>query len=150
MANTDIITRDCVICGNAFERTRSGSKIHCSVQCRFLEISRKIIPDENGCWIWPNSKNVVSGYGQFSVWDNGKRQILTAHRLAYQLLVGPIENGKMILHKCDVRACCNPQHLYVGDQFDNMRDMWSRGRNGDVSSRLKKAWITRRAKASAP
>lgn len=52
------------------------------------------------------------------------------HRAAYMLVFGPIPEGKYVLHKCDVRNCCNPDHLYVGSQKDNMRDMLERGRTG--------------------
>ncbi len=81
------------------------------------------IPDINGCIKWLGWKN-DDGYGKFSVGDIYK----FAHRFAYELYVEKIPKGKYVLHKCDVRDCCNVEHLYIGDQFDNMNDCAQRKR----------------------
>jgi hypothetical protein len=52
-----------------------------------------------------------------------------AHRVAYELAVGPIPEGKHICHTCDTPACVNPKHLYVGDPATNGRDRAARGRS---------------------
>ncbi len=71
------------------------------------------------CWLWTGC--IVWGYGQFAYRD---RQRVRAHRFSYALFVGPIKDGKMILHRreCGKRNCVNPNHLYMGTQKDNMRD----------------------------
>jgi hypothetical protein len=53
---------------------------------------------------------------------------MPAHRRSYELTYGPIPSGKMILHECDNPACCRPDHLFIGDQDENMADMVRKGR----------------------
>lgn len=60
----------------------------------------------DGCWLWQGSRT-RSGYGQVGA---GRRTV-RAHRLAYELLVGPIPTGKQLDHLCRVRHCVNPAHL---------------------------------------
>jgi hypothetical protein len=67
-----------------------------------------------------------NGYGICSV--DGEYLI---HRWTWKRHNGDIPEGKYVLHHCDVRCCCNPDHLYLGTQLDNMRDMFDRGREGD-------------------
>lgn len=77
------------------------------------------------CWPWLASLD-HSGYGRF--W-NGERQIM-AHRVAYQLLVGPIPDGLVIDHLCKVRHCMNPAHLEPVTQGENIRRGRTRETNG--------------------
>lgn len=72
-------------------------------------------PDE--CWEWLAFK-LSSGYGRFRVGD----KIELAHRVAWSIINGSIPEGKLILHKCDNRSCCNPNHLYCGNYSDNISD----------------------------
>jgi hypothetical protein len=51
-----------------------------------------------------------------------------AHRIAYELAVGPIPDGMKVLHACDNPPCCNPDHLSVGTQSDNVTDAMQKGR----------------------
>jgi hypothetical protein len=78
--------------------------------------------EPGGCWLW--TRRHWNGYGQ--VWFKGREW--RAHRLAYLLHHGLLPEGKMICHTCDERACCNPDHLYLGTQTENMRDRRVRGR----------------------
>jgi len=75
------------------------------------------------CRVWTGLIS-VGGYGFFR---HEGRQWPT-HRAAWETWVGPIPEGKYILHHCDQRACINIDHLYCGTQADNMRDMEMRGR----------------------
>ena len=77
----------------------------------------------DGCWLWTGAKH-GGGYGAF--WD-GVRMV-TAHRFAYELCVGPIPDGLYALHHCDVRPCVNPEHLFLGTNRENLRDMVNKGR----------------------
>ena len=66
-----------------------------------------------------------NGYGVIGV---GPHTIETAHRVAWRLFCGPIPDGLWVLHRCDVRLCANPSHLYLGTVKENARDLWMRGR----------------------
>lgn len=77
-----------------------------------------------GCWIWTRLKS--RGYGIITV----NRRNKLAHRFSYERYVGSIPDGMHVCHRCDVPACVNPAHLFVGTQRDNMNDMDSKGRRG--------------------
>ena len=79
--------------------------------------------DSHVCWHWKASTN-KDGYGQFWIGDT----FVGAHRYAWeQYRKCKVPEGKMILHLCDNPDCCNPNHLYCGDQLDNMKDRHERG-----------------------
>ena len=80
------------------------------------------------CWPWLAS-TLGGGYGGFSHQD----KMLGAHRVAYHLAHGPIPPGLCVLHHCDNPPCCNPAHLKVGTQADNIRDRDNRGRGRQAS-----------------
>jgi len=87
---------------------------------------------ESGCWIWTGPVN-VSGYGRFN-WGRtrgGRCIVKAAHRFSFEIANGPITEGKIILHSCDLPCCVNPDHLREGTYQDNANDMVSRGRHGN-------------------
>lgn len=71
------------------------------------------------CWNWLGPTRGTNTYGVF--WCAYKKY--QAHKVAYNLTFGPVEDGKIIMHLCDNKLCCNPEHLSQGSQLDNMRDM---------------------------
>lgn len=73
----------------------------------------------DSCWIWIGARS-SAGYGHFYFYD----KVVLAHRFSYELFVGPIEPGKLILHRegCGNPICINPFHLYMGTDADNAQD----------------------------
>jgi ribosomal protein L19E len=89
---------------------------------RFIE---KTIPVPfSGCWIWMGAFGNVNGYGNFYL--NGKH--VGAHRASWLINKGKIPDEMCVCHTCDVRACVNPNHLFIGSQKDNIHDMIKKGR----------------------
>ncbi len=81
-------------------------------------------PELGQCWEWTACKVNAYGYGAFRV--NGKT--LRSHRVAYELIFGETPEKMKVLHKCDNPKCCNPSHLFLGTQINNIQDMVSKGR----------------------
>lgn len=78
----------------------------------------------SGCWLWTGGVT-WNGYGRIRV--NG--QYRQAHRFSWESHVGAIPNGLYVCHRCDVPACVNPAHLFVGTAKDNAHDCIEKGRN---------------------
>ena len=86
----------------------------------------------DGCWEWPKSRNIQTGYGQMGHYENGKHFTFTAHRVSLALTKDQPEDSSICaLHTCDNRGCFNPSHLFWGSQKVNMLDMHSKGRQQD-------------------
>ncbi len=77
--------------------------------------------DHTGCWVW-NGRLNDDGYGVLDLsWRRGGPKSRSAHRLAYELFVGPIPDGLEIDHLCAVRRCVNPAHLEAVTHAENVR-----------------------------
>lgn len=122
----------CVACG----KKRTHGKTFCSYRCsntnrqgtpseRFWKRVDKT--DPSGCWLWTGRKQ--HGYGQFDT----DGDCILSHRYSWGLANGTIPDGNSreglcVLHKCDVPACVNPSHLFLGTHIDNMNDKMAKGR----------------------
>lgn len=132
----------CKRCGAAFsvERSRfnAGKGHYCSQACYFARAGDPVErfwslvkkdgpipahrPELGPCWPWQG--RTKRKYGVLRV---GSRNA-TAHRRVWELARGPIPDGLEVLHHCDNPPCCNPDHLFLGTQGDNIRDMVQKGR----------------------
>jgi hypothetical protein len=83
-----------------------------------------VLKEETGCWEWARYPTKF-GYGRMTI--NNKSRV--AHRLAYELAVGEIPPGKVVMHICDNPPCWNPAHLRLGTHRDNVQDCIQKGRS---------------------
>jgi hypothetical protein len=84
--------------------------------------------DDESCWEWTAA--LMNGYGWFHV--NKTHGPKFAHRFSAFLngLIDSIDSDMHVLHKCDNPKCCNPKHLFVGTNADNVADRVSKNRSG--------------------
>ena len=94
------------------------------------------LPDDE-CWEYQGFLN-HDGYGQITDEERKTRRV---HRLMYEAYCEPLAKGQVVRHTCDNPACCNPHHLTLGTQYDNVRDCVERGRfpnrAGEANGRAK-------------
>ncbi len=102
---------------------------------RFLD--KVHVEPNTGCWLW-DAHCLPSGYGVF----NFGGRVSRAHRVSHELFTGPIPRETQVLHRCDVRCCVNPEHLWLGDNASNVADKVAKGRQAvgeSVGSKLTNA-----------
>ena len=104
-------TTACTLCQD------SGSKSPLSVRLK----KWTLMP--SGCWHWTGKKN-ENGYGVMTVEGVETR----AHRAMFFQANPEMDRQMHVLHRCDNPQCVNPEHLFLGTQADNMRDMHNKGR----------------------
>lgn len=91
----------------------------------------KVSPEPNtGCWLWSGAVT-PAGYGKIAI----NRRLKAAHRLSYEMNVGPIPEGLEIDHLCKVKCCVNPAHLEPVTHSENCR----RGPQGEHTARIMRA-----------
>jgi hypothetical protein len=108
------------------KRNANEDQLHGGIS-RFLEKLDYTSP--GGHWLWKgriHSYNGTDGYGMFVVCADVH---ILAHRYSWWIYNGPIPEGKIICHKCDIPGCCNPDHLFLGTLESNNADRHSKGRS---------------------
>jgi HNH endonuclease len=137
--------KPCVNCGKEFwcvPSKEAGSphyeKKCCSTACNSVHRRTKQPalfwakvdkgPHPKGCWFYTGFIK-WDGYGWLARFHNGRIRHMTAHRYAWILTHGDPPKGMHVLHHCDVPACCNPDHLWLGTHQDNMVDKTNKGRS---------------------
>lgn len=99
------------------ETTERGAR-HAPPEERFWRFVKK----SDGCWIWTGHKD-KDGYGTLTIKkENGGHTPIRAHRFSMMLHSKTLDDGVLALHRCNNPSCVNPDHLYAGDQIQNMQD----------------------------
>lgn len=94
----------------------------------------KVFPEPNsGCWLWSGSID-STGAGQIQDWT--RRSPLRSYIAIARVAFVDFSDFPLVCHICDVRECCNPDHLYMGTSKDNAQDMVRRGRENPHGRKL--------------
>ena len=101
---------------------------------RAIEVFWERVRAPDGCLLYYGAKE-ANGYGYVKNPLPDGPKFIGAHRLAWILKKGPIPEGMKVLHRCDIRACCNVDHLFLGTTSENMVDMMKKRRSAVVKLR---------------
>lgn len=129
-----LVQRACQQCGCLFWVRpiflAYGEGKYCSRACSGVgQTSRTLAQfwerlDKSGpCWLWTGA--LRKGYGAIQL----RGKATEAHRVAWELVHGPIPEGMCVCHTCDNPRCCNPDHLWLGTVQQNSADMVAKGRS---------------------
>jgi hypothetical protein len=96
---------------------------------RWMErVKARCVIDPSGCWLWPGSKS-EKGYGHTSY----RTTTRAIHRQMYKITYAiELKTEQFVCHSCDVRHCCNPEHLWIGSTADNQQDSARKGRHQEI------------------
>jgi hypothetical protein len=131
--------KQCICCQIEFNGRRTSS--YCSRSCKALGDSQRLSRSRNqeilsfwsqvektdSCWLWKGTIGKSSGHNYGLCNLDNTRQL--THRISWQLHFGNIPIGLFVCHKCDNPICINPEHLFLGTNYDNVRDMIAKKRN---------------------
>lgn len=126
------MTTVCPACSKAFPKKGMGGHMrYCTATPLDFFWTKVDKNGSGGCWLWKSYRN-ERGYGLMTLPGGGKN--IRAHRWLYEQLHGPLKPGEWLLHKCDVRHCVNPDHMFIGDHEANMADKKAKKRSawGDM------------------
>lgn len=143
----------CRVCGKDFSvqanQVRHGAGVYCSLVCmrvferdpqRFWEHVDKNgpppahYPELGPCWLWVGNRAGKKGEEKYGILGfRGQRML--AHRASWLLTYGQIPTNLKVLHRCDIRHCVNPAHLFIGTLKDNSRDCQNKGRGNHPSGK---------------
>lgn len=94
-------------------------------------VARLVIDPDTGCWLFQGAKGNEYGHRKVRVKVDGKWKMEWAHRVSYIHHLGPIPNGMVVRHSCDVAACVNPAHFTLGTVIENNHDIAMRCRGAN-------------------
>ena len=135
--------KKCQVCHKEFkiQNQRDEKAKFCSWKCRkvknlsinyllqFIEID-----DKTKCWNWKSTKD-KNKYGT----KKYKGKYYKTHRLFYEICNGKIPKDMCVCHRCDNPSCCNPDHLFLGTQLENIQDMINKNRQRSAIGEINKS-----------
>lgn len=86
----------------------------------------RLVPAPSGCWEFQGAS--TKRYGVVNVGSGRKRRTMLAHRAMWAITHGHVPDDLHVCHTCDNPPCCNPDHLFLGTDFDNVQDCIAKGR----------------------
>lgn len=91
-------------------------------------VKASCVVDASGCWLWQRFTG-HKGYGNTNYRDRSG----SVHRRMYQIVNAvELRTEQFVCHRCDVRRCCNPDHLVLADNDWNMADKTAKGRHHEM------------------